>query len=106
MTFVSGDDVDFVAFDRALDCRVGLEVYDATAQESGRLMHIVLVEIEVLCDLLVREISAIIPCARSTCARDDGGARRSYWADRQSRYHKPCSDSVAVQAGVDATRVA
>ena len=43
---------------------------------------------------------------------DDGQAQPqaavpgSYWADCQSRYHKPCSDSIAVHASVDATRVA
>src|SRR5262249_55662053 len=56
MTFVSGDNVDFVAFDRAFKLRFGLEVDDATAQERGHLMRVVLVEIEFLRDLLVREV--------------------------------------------------
>jgi hypothetical protein len=56
MTFVSGDNVGFVAFDRAFERRFGLEVYDAATQESGHLMRVVFVEIEFPRDLLVREI--------------------------------------------------
>jgi hypothetical protein len=56
MPFVSGDNVDFVAFDCAFERWFGLEVYNATAQESGHLMNIVLVEIKFPRDLLVREV--------------------------------------------------
>ncbi len=53
---MSGDNVDLVAFDRTFEHRFGLEVYDATAQLRGHLMYVILVEIEFLRDLLVRQI--------------------------------------------------
>jgi|SRR5262249_4290077 len=56
MAFVPGDKTDLVAFDRAFERRFRLEVDDATAQLRGYLLHVVLVEIEFLSDLLVRQI--------------------------------------------------
>jgi len=55
---VPGDYVNLVAFDRAFELWFGLEVNDTAAQLCGHLMHIVLVEIEFLSYLLIRQIEA------------------------------------------------
>jgi hypothetical protein len=56
MPFVAGDDVNLVAFDRALKLRFGLEVDHAATQLRGHLMDVILVEVKFLGDLLVRQI--------------------------------------------------
>jgi len=56
MAFVTGDNVNLVAFDRAFQLRFGLEVYHAAAQLRGHLVYIILVEIEFLGDLPVRQV--------------------------------------------------
>jgi len=56
MAFVPGDNVDLIAFDRAFQLRFGLEVNVAAAQLRGHLVDVILVEIEFLRDLLVRQI--------------------------------------------------
>ena len=51
-----GDEIDLVAFDRAFKLGLRLEVNDPAASLGGHLMDVVLVEVEFLRDLLVRQV--------------------------------------------------
>ena len=69
MAFVARDDVELIAFDRALELRLRFEIDHAAAQVDGHLMDIILVEVEFLRDLLVREIESEQLQADDPCAQ-------------------------------------
>ncbi len=58
MTFVSSDDINFIAFDNATQLRGGLSFNDPFAQLRGHLMHVVFVQRKFLGNLLVRQIKS------------------------------------------------
>jgi len=58
MAFVASHDVDLVAFNGAFELWLWFEIDHAGAQVDRHLMDIILVQIEFLRDLLVREIEA------------------------------------------------
>ncbi len=56
MSFVSGDDVDFVAFDFALQGRSRLTSDNAGTQLTGHVMGVAGREVKLLCDLLIGQV--------------------------------------------------
>jgi hypothetical protein len=58
MTFVTGDEVHLVAFDRAFKLRFRFELNHTETQSDGHLMNVVLVQTKFPCDLLIRKVQA------------------------------------------------